>query len=58
MKTKLWIARDKGGELYLYDKEPFKGEFTFSTKNKKRFRLDDNSHQEITFENSSQQIEI
>lgn len=58
MKTKYWIARDKNGELYLYDKEPSKKEFAFSPTNGKWFRLDDNSHPEITFENSPQQIEI
>lgn len=58
MKKKLWIARDKNGELYLYDKKPFKGEQGFYSTDKNWFKLNDNSHPEITFENSPQQIEI
>lgn len=63
MKAKLWIARDKNGELYLYNDEPFLGNsgtlyFPSSGNITDYMEIDKNSHPEITFENSPQQIEI
>ena len=58
MKTKLWIARDINGELYLYDKEPYKGDLGYNPTDNRWFKLNEESHSEITFENSPQQIEI
>ena len=59
MKTKLWIARDKDGSLYLYSKKPHKDERMFVTNGTGDIlQLDKNSHSEITWENSPQRIEI
>lgn len=60
MKTKLWIARDKDGSLYLYSKKPIKDERMFVTHGGTLdvLQLDKNSHPEITWENSPQRIEI
>ena len=56
---KLWIARDKSGELYLYDIKPEKHEEYFVEPSGYRsISLDDNSFSEITFENSPQQVEL
>lgn len=56
MKTKIWIARDKDGELYLYESKPYRKGDRFA--DYFFIRLDKNSHPEITWENSPQQIEI
>lgn len=63
MKAKLWIARDKNGELYLYNDEPvlgISGTLYIPSSNdiKGCMEIDKNSHPEITFENSPKQIEI
>lgn len=61
MKTKLWIARDKNGALYLYSRKPIKDIRIFVSAdddNGNILRIDKNSHPEITWENSPQQIEI
>ena len=61
MKTKVWIARDKDGSLYLYSEKPYKDIRMFvsaADDNGDIFKLDKNSHSEITWENSPQQIEI
>ena len=59
MKTKVWIARDKDGSLYLYSKKPLKDGRMFVTDGTgDMFQLDKNSHSEITWENSPQRIEI
>lgn len=59
MKTKVWTARDKDGKLYFYSKKPIKDECMFVTDGYGDFfELDKNSHPEITWENSPQQIEI
>lgn len=56
MKTKLWIARDKDGGLWLYEKEPKRiGNIFF---NEVSIALESTSHPEITWENSPQRIEI
>lgn len=57
MKAKVWIARDLNGELYIYQKKPelevdhFDTYYGF-------IQIDEQSHQEITWENSPQEIEI
>lgn len=56
MKAKVWIARDKEGDLYLYESKPLKRKTTFA--DYFFIRIDSNSHPEITWENSPQQIEI
>ena len=56
---KLWIARDKDGELYLYDAHPkklrefFGCQFGYSS-----MPLDKEMLPEITFDNSPQQVEL
>lgn len=63
----MWIARDKDGELYLYNERPvredsryekgtfysgyFYGEYP-------SIRLDKNEFLEVTWENSPQQVEL
>lgn len=64
MKTKVWIARDKDGELYLYNNKPVLGYAGISYYSQYKrdmltyMKIDRDSHSEITFENSPQQIEI
>jgi len=59
MKAKVWIARDRDGELYLYNEEPERKELSGEFLPPKGVMLiDKNSHPEITWENSPQQIEV
>lgn len=59
---KLWIARDKNGELWVYDHKPIKKDEIFQSD----FELDKCvvselpvwGLPEVTFENSPQEIEI
>lgn len=57
---KLWIARDKDGYLYLYDKKPIreKDYFDSNTEGKYNTLLHSSYFPEITFENSPREIEI
>ena len=56
---KLWIARDKDGALYLYNDTPQKLNTRFiQQEDKDIMKLSDNFFQEVTFENSPQQVEI
>lgn len=57
MKAKVWIARDKDGSLWLYSKEPERNDSIFWNDDE-YLEIDKNSHSEITWENSPQQIEI
>ena len=56
---RLWIARDKGGELYLYDVCPerrcvfFWIQFGYTS-----IMLDENMFPEVTWENSPQEVEL
>ena len=56
---KLWIARDADSLLYLYSEEPIliKRANYFDTKYLIG-EIDKTSFQEVTFENSPQQVEI
>lgn len=58
---KLWIARDKGGSLYLFKKKPvlvtFDGVEVFDSK-EDYFEIDNHLFPLVTFENSPQQVEI
>lgn len=64
MKTKtynLWIARDKDGSLFIYDKEPqlYKATKSFDSADSEVFEeISAGLFQEVTFENSPRQIEI
>ena len=56
---KLWIARDKNGELCLYNIKPEKHEEYFVEPSGYRsFSLDDDLFPEVTFENSPQEVEL
>ena len=56
---KLWIARDKNGELYLYDAIPEEHEEYFVEHSGYRsFPLDDELFPEVTFENSPHKIRL
>lgn len=55
---KLWIARDKDGELKLFSQLPNKYEDRFSQIIPLYCSIDRNEFPEITWENSPQQIEL
>lgn len=57
---KLWIARDKVGYLYLYDKKPMREEDYFDSNDEGKYNtlLHSSYFPEITFENSPQQIDL
>lgn len=57
---KLWIARDKDGYLYLYDKKPIqeKDYFDSNTEGKYNTLLHSSYFFEVTFENSPQEVEL
>lgn len=63
---KIYIARDKDGDLYLYDYKPCKnkisGRFTCSIKSNgewsEEYKLNNQLFPQITFENSPQKVEL
>lgn len=61
---KLWIARDKSGEVNLFQEKPFLSEsnkYFYSTHNKLNLKQTNNNLtflKHITFENSPQRVEI
>ena len=61
---KLWIARDKDGNINLFQEEPFLGEsgkHFYSTQDKMKLKQTNNNHtflKHITFENSPQKVEL
>ena len=57
---KMWIARDKDGELYLYPTEPRKGDFRFTCGHvyEDYIQLNCDEFPEVTFENSPQEVEL
>ena len=56
---KLYIARDEDGSLYLYDNLPEKLNTCFIQQGYKDvMRLSDNLFQEVTFDNSPQEVEL
>jgi hypothetical protein len=57
---KLWIARDKDGELYLYPSKPRKGDYRFACGYvyEDYINLDGDEFSKVTFENSPQEVEI
>ena len=58
----LWIARDSNGELWIYDHKPIKFKNKFHTdarsKESNAYELPKWLFNEITFENSPQQVEL
>ena len=63
---KLWVARDKDGDLYLYNYEPCKnkisGRFTCGIKPNgewsEEYELNSHLFPEVTFENSPREVEL
>lgn len=57
---KLWIARDKDGELYLYPSKPRKRDYRFTCGYvyEDYINLDGDEFPEVTFENSPQEVEL
>ena len=59
MIMKFWIARDKDGELYLYNVHPKKqGEFFACQFGYSSMQLDGNLFSEVTWDNSPQEVEL
>ena len=59
MIMKLWIARDKDGELYLYDAYPKKQSEFFGCKfGYSSMPLDGSLFPEVTWENSPRKVEL
>ena len=57
---KLFIARDKDGELYLYPSKPIKGDYRFTCGYvyEDYINLNGDEFTEITFENSPQEVKL
>ena len=57
---KLWIARDRDGDLYLYPSKPRKGDYRFTCGYvyEDYINLDSDEFPEVTFENSPQEVEL
>lgn len=55
---KLWIARDKNGDLSLYDVEPTENGFGCWESSGNEYEIDWRLFPEVTYENSPQQVEI
>ena len=61
---KLWIARDKDGDINLFQEKPFLGEggkHFYSTQNKMKLKQTNNNRtflKHITFENSPLEVEL
>jgi hypothetical protein len=57
---KLFIARDKDGELYLYPSKPIKGDYRFTCGYvyEDYINLNGDEFPEVTFENSPQEVEL
>lgn len=57
---KLWIARDKNSYLYLYDERPILNgdHFEASTNGHTAFLFNSPLWNEVTFENSPQEVEL
>lgn len=61
---KLWIARDKNGDVNLFQEKPFLSEtfkHFYSTQSKMKLKQTNNNRtflKHITFENSPQEVEL
>ena len=53
---KMWIARDKHGEIYLYPTKPQKYDYVFDGDD--WWQIDQNLFPEVTFENSPMEVEL
>lgn len=58
----LWIARDKYGSLYVYDKKPLKHEefgfFASLASNGYKFQIHRKYFPEVTWENSPKKVKM
>ena len=55
---KLWIARDEGGILCLFETKPFLNIKSDWDSDDNYFVIDENQFPEVTFENSPQEVEL
>jgi hypothetical protein len=57
---KLWIARDRDGDLYLYPSKPRKGDYRFTCGYvyEDYINLSSDEFSEVTFEHSLQEVEF
>lgn len=56
----MWIARDKSGEVYLYEAKPIKGTVCFcpSPGHHSMMYIGEEIYPELTYENSPKQVEL
>lgn len=54
----MWIARDKSGELYLYNNKPVREDETFSNTTSWLQWLCPRTFPEVTWENSPVEVEL
>lgn len=56
----MWIARDKSGEVYLYEAKPIRGAVYFcpSPEHHNMMYIDEEVYPELTWENSPKQVEL
>lgn len=54
----LWLARDKDGDLNLYDLEPVKHKNGYFVEGHKCGFIDSDEFPEVTWENSPQKVKI
>ena len=56
---KVWIARDRSGGLWMYERKPQRvGESFIQRQNSQMYGIDDNLFPEVTFENSPMEVEL
>lgn len=55
---KMWIARDKNGNLFLHRDRPYLSRLCGVWDSDDYFRLNKADYPEVTFENSPQEVEI
>lgn len=58
MIMKFWIARDKDGDLAMYDVEPTENAFGCWEPSGNEYKIDWRLFPEVTFENSPHEIEL
>lgn len=56
---KLWIARDKDGDIYLHRNKPYlRTAEIWTCDDQEYFLLEEETFPEVTFENSPQEVEL
>lgn len=58
LKEYFWIARDKGGGLYLFPEKPIKDNIYGYYEGDNWYKIDSAFLPEVTFENSPVQVEL